>query len=70
LFDGIADGAYFYYVHSYTPVGVRNTCAATDTAPAAAAGRVNVMGTQFHPEKSGSDGLRIYANFLGICGDG
>jgi glutamine amidotransferase len=70
LFDGIPDGAYFYYVHSYTPVGARNTCAATDTAPAAAAGRVNVMGTQFHPEKSGSDGLRIYANFLGICGDG
>jgi imidazoleglycerol phosphate synthase glutamine amidotransferase subunit HisH len=26
-----------------------------------------VMGTQFHPEKSGADGLRIYANFLGLC---
>jgi len=27
----------------------------------------NVMGTQFHPEKSGADGLRIYANFLELC---
>jgi imidazoleglycerol phosphate synthase glutamine amidotransferase subunit HisH len=26
-----------------------------------------VMGTQFHPEKSGPDGLRIYANFVGMC---
>jgi imidazoleglycerol phosphate synthase glutamine amidotransferase subunit HisH len=27
-----------------------------------------VMGTQFHPEKSGADGLRVYANFLSLCG--
>ena len=70
LLEGIADGAYFYYVHSYTPIGAHAAFAATDTAPAAGAGRVNVMGTQFHPEKSGTDGLRVYANFLGICGDG
>ena len=70
LFAGIADGSYFYYVHSYTPAGSADACATTDTAPAAAAGRVNVMGTQFHPEKSGPDGLRVYANFLGICGEG
>jgi glutamine amidotransferase len=70
LLDGIADGAYFYYVHSYTPVGATDAVATTETAPAAAAARVNVMGTQFHPEKSGADGLRIYMNFLGICGDG
>jgi glutamine amidotransferase len=70
LFEGIADGSYFSYVHSYTPVGARDACAATATAPAAAASRVNLMGTQFHPEKSGPDGLRVYANFLAICGAG
>jgi len=70
LLMGIADGSYFYYVHSYTPAGSPDACACTDTAPAAAAGRLNVMGTQFHPEKSGPDGLRVYANFLGICGEG
>jgi glutamine amidotransferase len=36
----------------------------------AAAGRLNVMGTQFHPEKSGQSGLRVYANFLDFCGAG
>ncbi|TMC15371.1 MAG: imidazole glycerol phosphate synthase subunit HisH [Chloroflexi bacterium] len=39
----------------------------TDHSPAAAASAKNVMGTQFHPEKSGADGLRLYANFLAIC---
>jgi imidazole glycerol-phosphate synthase subunit HisH len=70
LLAGIADGSYFYYVHSYTPGSSADGCAATDTAPVAAAGRLNVMGTQFHPEKSGPDGLRVYQNFLGVCGEG
>ena len=70
LFAGIADGAYFYYVHSYTPAGSPDGCAATDAAPAAAGGRGRILGTQFHPEKSGADGLRVYANFLAVCGEG
>ena len=70
LWTGIADGSYFYFVHSYTPETARHSIGSTEHSPAAAAARVNVMGTQFHPEKSGPDGLRIYANLLDICGDG
>jgi glutamine amidotransferase len=67
LWDGIADRSYFYYVHSFTPEGSGQRIACTDHSPAAAASAGNVMGTQFHPEKSGADGLRVYANFVGLC---
>jgi imidazole glycerol-phosphate synthase subunit HisH len=67
LWAGIADGAYFYYVHSYAPDGAPERIGCTAHAPAAAAARGNVMGTQFHPEKSGADGLRLYANFVAVC---
>lgn len=68
LWQGIADRSYFYFVHSYTPEAPRHAIASSEHAPAAAAAKHNVMGTQFHPEKSGADGLRIYANFLELCG--
>jgi glutamine amidotransferase len=67
LWSGVADGAYFYYVHSFTPESARGGTACTDHSPAAAAADGNVMGTQFHPEKSGVDGLRVYANFVAMC---
>lgn len=67
LWDGIADGSYFYYVHSYTPDGSAARIGCTDHSPAAASSRASVMGTQFHPEKSGPDGLRLYANFVAMC---
>jgi imidazole glycerol-phosphate synthase subunit HisH len=70
LWTGIADGAYCYFLHSFTPGASRDALAATEHSPAAAAARLNVMGTQFHPEKSGADGLRVYANFLDFCGGG
>lgn len=70
LWQGIADQSYFYFVHSYTPAGSRDALASSEHSPAAAAGRLNVMGTQFHPEKSGPDGLRVYENFLAFCGGG
>lgn len=70
LWPGVEDGSYFYYVHSYTPAGAQDVVGTTDHSPAAAAGRVNVMGTQFHPEKSGEQGLRVYANFLAVAGAG
>jgi glutamine amidotransferase len=70
LWEGVEDGAYFYFVHSYAPVTDRGVIASSQHSRAAAAARLNVMGTQFHPEKSGGDGLRVYSNFLAVCGAG
>jgi imidazole glycerol-phosphate synthase subunit HisH len=67
LWGGVADESYMYFVHSYTPDLNRHSTASTKHSPAAASARRNVMGTQFHPEKSGPDGLRIYENFLKLC---
>ena len=68
LWQGIEDRAYFYFVHSYTPESPRHAIASSEHSPAAAAAKGNVMGTQFHPEKSGPDGLRVYQNFVALCG--
>jgi glutamine amidotransferase len=68
LWQGIADGSYFYFLHSYTPDSPRYAIASSEFSPAAAAAKRMVMGTQFHPEKSGPDGLRVYENFLKLCG--
>lgn len=68
LWAGLEDGSYFYFVHSYTPDGARDAIGRSDHSPAAAAGRLKVMGTQFHPELSSTAGLRVYANFLAVCG--
>ena len=59
-----------YFVHSYAArTDPENIIATADySGPVSAAcSRANVMGTQFHPEKSGGDGLRIYANFVTIA---
>ena len=68
LWDGVADGSWFYFVHSYyaapsdahhsvgeTDYGARFTCALA---------RDNIFATQFHPEKSADQGLALYRNFL------
>ncbi|GAC1508139.1 MAG: imidazole glycerol phosphate synthase subunit HisH [Candidatus Dormibacteraceae bacterium] len=67
LWAGIQDRSYFYFVHSYTPESSDSAIAFSEHSPAAAAVRGNIMGTQFHPEKSGPDGMRIYKNFVGFC---
>lgn len=67
LWAGIEDRSYFYFVHSYTPSSSDSAIAWTEHSPAAAGARGNVMGTQFHPEKSGPDGLRVYKNFVTYC---
>lgn len=68
LLQGIAQGEQVYFVHSYAaPVG-SNTIARTDYgAPFSAAVRkANVMGCQFHPERSGKAGARILRNFMEV----
>ena len=66
LFDGIAEGTYFYFVHSYrADCGDRYACAKTDyygEYPSAVFCG-NAFGVQFHPEKSGEAGLRLLKNF-------
>ena len=66
---GIEDGAHAYFVHSFElrPANSTHLLATTDYGGAvtAAIARDNVVGTQFHPEKSQAVGLRLLANFLG-----
>jgi glutamine amidotransferase len=72
LFAGIADGADGYFVHSYAgrPDGPRGEQAVLATtvhgAPFVSAIALdNVLGVQFHPERSGTDGLRLLRNAVG-----
>ena len=69
LFEGIAPGDHAYFVHSYhlVPDDPAHTLATVEYGGpvAAAVGRDNLAGAQFHPEKSQSAGLRLIANFLG-----
>lgn len=69
IWRGVADGSYFYFVHSFcaaparsediaatTDYGIRFTCAVASA---------NIFATQFHPEKSAQSGLKLYENFVG-----
>jgi len=68
LWEGIADDAYFYFVHSYyvQPDEAQLTFGETDYgAPfCCAVARDNIFATQFHPEKSAAAGLKLYQNFV------
>ena len=73
LFEGIDDGADFYFVHSYA--GALEDVAAEDVELArtthgraftSAIERGALLGVQFHPERSGPDGLRLLRNFVGL----
>jgi glutamine amidotransferase len=68
LFAGLEPGAHAYFVHSYIvrPADPAAVLATTDYGGpfAAAVGRANIVGTQFHPEKSQATGLAILGNFL------
>nr|WP_154324778.1 imidazole glycerol phosphate synthase subunit HisH [Pantoea sp. 201603H] len=66
LFSGIADGTYFYFVHSYAMPVNANTIAQCDYAGpfSAAVQKDNFYGVQFHPERSGRAGAQLMKNFL------
>jgi glutamine amidotransferase len=63
----VPTGSRFYFVHSYAPdISVRTTVGVTEHGRpfAAAVAKDNVFATQFHPEKSGAPGLRLYEAFV------
>jgi len=77
LFEGIPDGAHFYFVHSYFPEPHVGDCAAPGALRqawceygvrfAAAIETGSIYATQFHPEKSGREaGIRLLENFAAI----
>jgi imidazole glycerol-phosphate synthase subunit HisH len=68
LWAGVADGSYFYFVHSFHahPSDARHSLGEAEYGVrfTAAIGRDNIFATQFHPEKSADQGLALYRNFL------
>ena len=71
IFSGINNASMFYFVHSYEmkPIDPRNlaaTCTYENLSITAAVSRNNIIGVQFHPEKSGNEGLKFLENFSGL----
>ncbi len=68
MWEGIPDGSYFYFVHSFyaKPSDSRHSVGETDYGQrfSSAIARDNIFATQFHPEKSSDHGLSLYRNFL------
>jgi imidazole glycerol-phosphate synthase subunit HisH len=68
LWNGVPDGAYFYFVHSYfaAPLNPSHAAAYSEYGErfTCAVASANIFATQFHPEKSAAIGLKLYENFL------
>jgi imidazole glycerol-phosphate synthase subunit HisH len=68
LFEGVATGSYFYFVHSYVPAPADESLVIARTTHgrpfASAVARGSLYGLQFHPEKSSEAGLRMLSNFV------
>jgi glutamine amidotransferase len=69
LLAGLSQQSYVYFTHSYCAPVVNGTVAVTEYGQpfSAAVERDNIMGVQFHPEKSGEAGLRILENFVRLA---
>jgi imidazole glycerol-phosphate synthase subunit HisH len=77
LFDGLPDAADFYFVHSYgfapgldAPDDLVLATTTHGRPMASVVGRGLVIGVQFHPERSGSNGLRLLESFVALAGTG
>jgi imidazole glycerol phosphate synthase glutamine amidotransferase subunit len=74
LFDGVEDGSFFYFVHSYFPVPQEEeVIAATSDYEeefCCAVRRGSLTAVQFHPEKSQKRGLQLLGNFVEFCKKG
>lgn len=72
VFDGVADGSNFYFVHSYYVDSADTGIIATTTGYGidfiSGIWSDNVVAVQFHPEKSGDVGLKVLDNFGRLCG--
>ena len=68
LFEGLEEGEFVYFVHSYAASVCEDTIAVSDNGRkfSAAMRRGNFYGAQFHPEKSGDVGERILRNFMNL----
>jgi glutamine amidotransferase len=70
LFEGVADGSFCYFVHSFYCQPVDETVVAGETEYgqryASVVAQRNICGVQFHPEKSQDVGLRMLGNFSGL----
>ena len=68
LFEGLEDGAFVYFVHSFAADVCANTIAVSENGRkfSAAMCKGNFYGAQFHPEKSGEVGERILRNFMNL----
>ena len=66
LLRGVADGGFVYYTHSWRAPVVEATAAVTNYGGGftGVVERENVMGVQFHPEKSSAVGLQVLKNFV------
>jgi glutamine amidotransferase len=74
LFDGVPDGSYFYFVHSFAPAPADESVILARTTHGrpfvSAVAKGSLYGLQFHPEKSSVVGLRVLSNFVGLVAAG
>jgi glutamine amidotransferase len=70
LLDGVPDGSYFYFVHSFAPVPADESVVLARTTHGrpfvSAVAKGSLYGLQFHPEKSSEAGLRVLSNFVAL----